>query len=116
MVTDSDWETRAFERHCTHCSRETQGETYAGRDYLRRLESLRGDEAMRLARKVEPFFWSDADLMHVRLCDACATALGFIQAAGAVVPFPAQRQRRAKHATGQKASNHATGKKASNFS
>ena len=37
---------------------------------------MRGDEAEWLAHKVEPFFWSDADMMHVRLCDDCVAHLG----------------------------------------
>ena len=76
MSSVGDWETTALERHCSHCSRESPGEVYAGRDYLRVLQRLRGDEAEWLAHKVEPFFWSDADMMHVRLCGDCVTALG----------------------------------------
>ena len=81
MSSVSEWESRAFERHCTHCSRESPGTAYSGRDYLRVLQGLRGDEALRLARKVEPFFWSDADMMSVRLCDDCIAALGINTAA-----------------------------------
>jgi hypothetical protein len=39
------------------------------------LQHLRGDEAERQAHKVEPFFWSDADMIHVRLCDDCKARL-----------------------------------------
>ena len=76
MSSINDWENRALERHCSHCSRETQGTIYPGQDYLRLLQVMRGDEAEWLAHKVEPFFWSDADMMHVRLCDDCVAHLG----------------------------------------
>ena len=75
-MADTDWETRALERNCSHCSRESPGEVYSGRDYLHALQRLKGDEAEWQAHKVEPFFWSDADVMHVRLCDDCAGRLG----------------------------------------
>lgn len=75
MSSDDDWQARAFERRCTHCSRERQGKVYSGQDYLRGLQCMRGEEAEGLAHKVEPFFWSDADMIHVRLCDDCAARL-----------------------------------------
>ena len=75
MSSADDWNARALERRCTHCKRESQGKAYSGREYLRVLQGLRGDEAERLAHKVEPFFWSDADMIHVRLCDDCASHL-----------------------------------------
>jgi hypothetical protein len=71
-----DWENRALERRCSHCSRESRGTTYPGWEYLRVLQGMRGDGAAWLAHKVEPFFWADADLIHVRLCDDCASRLG----------------------------------------
>lgn len=80
MSSVSDWEARALERRCSHCSRESPGKVYPGREYLRVLQVLRGDEAERLAHKVEPFFWSDADVIHVRLCEDCAARLGFGEA------------------------------------
>ncbi len=83
MSPDADWETRALERHCSHCSRESPGEVYSGLDYLRVLQRLKGDEAEWQAHKVEPFFWSDADMMHVRLCHDCAKRLGLGQAEAA---------------------------------
>jgi hypothetical protein len=76
MWSINDWENRALERRCSHCSRETQGTIYPGQDYLRLLQEMRGDEAEWLAHKVDPFFWSDADMLHVRLCDDCVAHLG----------------------------------------
>lgn len=78
-----DWENRALERRCSHCSRESPGTDYPGREYLRVLQRMRGDKAAWLAHKVEPFFWADADLIHVRLCDDCASRLGLNEAAQA---------------------------------
>lgn len=80
MSSATDWDTRALERHCSHCSGESPGEVYSGRDYLRVLQRMRGDEAEWQAHKVEPFFWSDADMMHVRLCAACVSRLGLTRA------------------------------------
>lgn len=81
MSSVSDWKTGTLERRCVHCSRESMGKVYSGRDYLRVLQGLRGDEAERLAHKVEPFFWSDADMMRVRLCDDCVANHGIEKAA-----------------------------------
>lgn len=75
MSKDSDWETQLPERRCTHCNGESPGTLYPAGDYLRGLQRLRENEAMRLARMVEPFFWSDADMLNVRLCDECAARL-----------------------------------------
>lgn len=75
MSTVDDWEERALERCCSHCCRESPGVVYEGRDYLRLLQALKGDQAAWQAHKVEPFFWSDADMIHVRLCDECASHL-----------------------------------------
>ena len=76
MSSINDWENQALERRCAHCSRGTPGTVYPGQDYLRVLQRMRGDEAAWLAHKVEPFFWSDAEMMHVRLCDDCVAHLG----------------------------------------
>ena len=75
-MSANDWETKALERGCTHCNRESQGTLYPGQEHLRVLQGLKGDEAAWLAHKVEPFFWSDADMIHVRLCDDCVAHLG----------------------------------------
>ena len=79
MSSAFDWESRALERHCSHCSRESPGEVYTGRDYLSALQRLKGDVAEWQGHKVEPFFWSDADLMHVHLCHECVEHLGLRQ-------------------------------------
>ncbi len=89
MSSVGDWETRALERRCVHCSRASQGTVYTGLDYLRIVQRLRGEEAMRLARLVGPFFWSDADMMHVRLCAECIARLGIENVATESTSSPA---------------------------
>jgi hypothetical protein len=64
------------ERHCAHHLKGADGEAYSGKSYVAALQRLKGSEAMDAARHVEPFFWSDAPLMTVWLCGACADALG----------------------------------------
>lgn len=76
MSSDGECWVKALERSCVHCSREAPGEVYSGREYLRALQALRGDVAEWQAHKVEPFFWSDAEMMHVHLCDDCVNRLG----------------------------------------
>ena len=89
MSSINDRENRALERRCSHCSRETPGTVYPGQDYLRVLQGMRGDEAAWLARKVEPFFWADADMIHVRLCDDCVAHLGIERVAATLARSPA---------------------------
>jgi hypothetical protein len=75
-MSDADYESLALERRCVHCEADADGGLYPGRDYLRALQRHRGDEALRLARRVGPFFWGDADIIRVRLCRPCADELG----------------------------------------
>jgi hypothetical protein len=65
----------ARERRCIHYAGGSQGEFYAGRGYVDALQRLKGSEALRLSRLVEPFFWEDAHLMRVWLCRACSEEL-----------------------------------------
>jgi hypothetical protein len=75
-MSATGYESLALERRCVHCEADADGGLYPGRDYLRALQRHRGDEALRLARHVEPFFWGDADIIRVRLCRSCADELG----------------------------------------
>ncbi len=88
MVSVLDWEAAAHERKCVHCSRESHCTVYSGRDYLRLLQTHRGAEALRLARAVGPFFWADADAMHIRLCRECAARLGLEAVEACNIPSP----------------------------
>lgn len=64
------------DRWCVHYTEGTPAEPYAGEDYLRALQRLRGADAERVARRVEPFFWSDAKATRVWLCGDCSGRLG----------------------------------------
>jgi hypothetical protein len=37
---------------------------------------MRGPQALELARRVQPFFWADARLLRVWLCDDCSARAG----------------------------------------
>ena len=67
------------DRRCVHYAGGALAEPYTGEVYLRALQRLRGDEATRAARLVEPFFWSDAKVVRVWLCRECLTRLGLGQ-------------------------------------
>jgi hypothetical protein len=54
------------ERECVHRPHGIPGDFYQGRDFVAPLYRLRGDAAVKVARKVQPFFWEDADLLGVR--------------------------------------------------
>lgn len=65
------------DRRCTHTARGGEaGRAYPGEVYLRALQRLKGTDAARAARNVEPFFWADAKVVRVWLCDQCAAPLG----------------------------------------
>lgn len=64
------------ERQCIHCKEGSDGRPFDGESYLKALQRMRGSAATRLARKVEPFFWSDARKVRVWLCAGCAAEAG----------------------------------------
>lgn len=64
------------ERQCVHFKESGDGLPYDGEAYLKKLQHMKGSSAVRLARKVEPFFWSDARKVRVWLCDVCAAEAG----------------------------------------
>jgi hypothetical protein len=67
------------DRRCVHYVEGVSAEPYAGEVYLRALQRLRGSEAALMARRVEPFFWSDAKVTRVWLCGECSARLGLRQ-------------------------------------
>ncbi len=69
------------ERECLHRQAGAPGDFYSGVLYVQALQKLRSDAAVRAARKIGPFFWSDAPLIRVWLCDACARETGLRMAA-----------------------------------
>jgi hypothetical protein len=64
------------QRECLHRRRGVEGTFHSGETYVRCLQRLRSDAAMKAARKVEPFFWADAPLIKVWLCEECANEVG----------------------------------------
>ena len=63
-------------RECVHRAGEAEGEYYLGSTYVKHLQRLSIAGAMQFARKVTPFFWSDAAHILVWLCRDCAAELG----------------------------------------
>ncbi len=66
------------ERECVHRPTGTPGSFYRGQEFVSALHRLRGDAAVNVARKVQPFFWSDADLLSVWLCADCSKEAGLV--------------------------------------
>lgn len=66
----------ARERHCVHYAEGSAGDFYTGRSYVAALQRLKGSNALRLSRRVEPFFWEDAHLVKVWLCRGCSEEFG----------------------------------------
>lgn len=83
MLDEAVKEYRVRERECCHRRQAAQGRVYAGEQFVHALNRLRGEAAMRMARKVEPFFWADAPRLTVWLCEDCALDAGLAAGAGA---------------------------------
>lgn len=64
------------ERECVHRAPGVKGHFHSGESFITALQSLRGEAAMSLSRKVGPFFWSDASHIKVWLCADCAREAG----------------------------------------
>ena len=64
------------ERECIHRQAGAAGDFYPGDVYVAYLQRLRGEAAMRMARKVTAFFWADAPRVRVWLCTDCAAEIG----------------------------------------
>jgi hypothetical protein len=60
------------ERECLHRDMDVEGDFYNGSIYVKALQRLDTDSAMKMAQKVTPFFWSDAAHILVWLCHSCA--------------------------------------------
>ena len=65
------------ERECIHRKLGPHGEYYSGESYVQALQLLRGDRAVKVAGRVGAFFWSDAPITRVWLCDECAADMGY---------------------------------------
>lgn len=74
---EAEAESFRRDRRCSHTARGGEAaRAYPGEVYLRALQSLKGSDAARAARNVEPFFWADAKVVRVWLCGECAAPLG----------------------------------------
>jgi hypothetical protein len=72
MMTEPQPEQPHRERECVHRRTGSDGDFYAGEQFVSALQRLRGGAAAELARKVGAFFWSDAPRVSVWLCHDCA--------------------------------------------
>ena len=63
-------------RECIHRVAGVPGGFYEARTYVKQLQRLPSDAAVRAAARVTPFFWADAAHIHVWLCRDCAEELG----------------------------------------
>jgi hypothetical protein len=64
------------ERECVHRAPGMLGTYYPGDQFISALHRLRGEAGLKMARKVQPFFWSDAPLIMVWLCAGCSAEAG----------------------------------------
>ena len=74
-----------FERECVHRENGNDGETYNGMFFVKALQRLQGDAAMKMASKVSPFYWVDAPRVMVWLCRECASELHIAEAPRAIL-------------------------------
>ena len=72
MKSEQDYRVR----ECVHRANGAPGGFYAGATYVKHLQRLPSDAALRAAARVTPFFWADAAHIHVWLCQDCAEELG----------------------------------------
>jgi hypothetical protein len=63
-------------RECLHRAGGAAGGLYPGGTYVKHLQRLPSDAALRVAARVTPFFWADAAHIRVWLCRDCADELG----------------------------------------
>jgi hypothetical protein len=63
-------------RECVHRANGAPGNFYRGSIYVKHLQRLPSEAALKAAARVTPFFWADAAHIHVWLCRDCADELG----------------------------------------
>ncbi len=81
------------ERECIHKNEGAEGELYNGVLYIKAIQSLPSIEAVKISRRVEQFYWSDASDIMVWLCTDCAKALHLNESPRAVVSVTQQQRR-----------------------
>ena len=75
MKSEQDYRVR----ECVHRANGAPGDFYSGSAYVKQLQRLPSDAALRAAGRVTPFFWADAPHIHVWLCRDCAGELGLAE-------------------------------------
>lgn len=63
-------------RECIHRAGGAHGNYYDGRTYVKQLQRIPSEAAVRAAARVTPFFWADAAHINVWLCRECSDELG----------------------------------------
>jgi hypothetical protein len=71
VKSEQDYRTR----ECAHRANGAPGSYYDGRTYVKQLQRLPSEAALRAAARVTPFFWADAAHINVWLCRDCAVEL-----------------------------------------
>ena len=66
------------ERECLNRSLGVTGTFDPGEQFVSALHRLRGEAGLRMERKVQPFFWADAPLVSVWLCEECSAEAGLV--------------------------------------
>jgi hypothetical protein len=74
-----------YERECVHRDRGAEGDAYNGMFFVKALQRLQGNDAVKIAAKVGPFYWVDAPRVIVWLCKECAAELHISDAPRAVL-------------------------------
>lgn len=72
MKSEQDYRVR----ECVHRAAGAPGGFYTGVAYVRQLQRLPSEAAVRAAARVTPFFWADAPHINVWLCRDCSEELG----------------------------------------
>jgi hypothetical protein len=74
-----------YERQCVHRDRGAEGDAYNGMFFVQALQRLQGNDALKIAAKVGPFYWVDAPRVIVWLCKECAAELHISDAPRAIL-------------------------------
>ena len=62
-------------RECIHRDAGAAGEFYRGGEYVKHIQRMNTETAMRIASNITAFFWADAQQILVWLCRDCAADL-----------------------------------------
>ena len=74
-----------LERECVHRDKGRDGEVYNGIFFIKAIQRLQAEAAVKVAGKVAPFYWVDAPRVLVWLCRDCSHELGIAEAPRAIL-------------------------------